>query len=102
MNGEALPDRSMFARAPGSIRVVDEESGAKVIAGRLECLMCRDDALVLVRAFLDVRLDEELPPRQEEAAHLVQERVAHDEPLGVTLLPPRVREVEKEAANAAV
>ena len=53
-------------------------------------------------ALLDVGLNEQLAAGSDEPRDLGEEDVAHDEPLLVPLLPPRVREVEVGAAEDSV
>src|SRR6185503_1825301 len=72
------------------------------VACRDEGVVAFDHARVKLRPLLDVRLDEELSTSFEQSRHLPEEKFAHDEALVMTLLPPRVREVEEHALHARV
>jgi hypothetical protein len=50
-------------------------------------------------ALLDVGLDEQLAAGGEQPDHLAEQHVAHDEPLGVPLLPPRIGEMHEHGAH---
>lgn len=61
-----------------------------------------DEPLVVLCALLDVRLHEELPARFEKPSDLVEESIANDEPLLVSLFPPRIGEMDEHGAERTV
>lgn len=102
MNRQAVGDRAVLARAARGVRILAHLRGACGIAGRRECLMCRDDSLVELGPLFDVGLHVELTSRPEQSRHLGKEDVAHHEALRMALLPPRIGEVEEHTRHAAV
>src|SRR4051794_26436908 len=63
---------------------------------------CEDLRFVLRGALFDVGLDVELTFRLEEPRDFGEEHVAHDEPFGVTLFPPRIGKMKERATERAV
>jgi hypothetical protein len=102
MDRQPVGDRAMLSRAARSVWILSYVRVVCGFAGRRECLMCRHDSLVELGSLLDVRLDVELAPRTEQPRYLGEKDVAHDEALRMALLPPRIREVEKDACDHAV
>ena len=100
MNRQAVGDRAALARAPRDVGVVRQPRSG--VSGRREALVGREDRVDLRGALLDVRLHEEFAARLEQARDLADERRREHDAFLVALLPPRVREVEKNAAHARV
>src|SRR5262249_30279490 len=99
---DPVGDRALLARAARAVGVLGEARALRRVARRSERGRLEDERLVLRRALLHVGLNEELAARLEEARDLDEERVAHDEALLVTLLPPRIRKVQERALERAV
>src|SRR4051794_34280497 len=91
----------MLARASRVVRIVRHARRWGNVAVRLEMRRSEDLRLVLLGTLFDVGLDVELAARLEQSGDRLEEDVAHDEALGVTLLPPRVGEMKKRALERA-
>src|SRR4051794_31256703 len=102
MNREAVGDRAVLARAARAVRVLVEARRRRRDPGGLDRWMPCKMSLVELGALLDVGLHEDVAAVDEQPRHLVEERRAHHEALLVTLLPPRIREVEEERRHRTV
>lgn len=102
MHRKPIRNGMVLARAARSVRVLREAHGARDVPGRLEVGACGELGLVLGGALLDVRLHEQLAAVDEEARDRLDEPSAHDEALGVTLLPPRIGEVNEHRAHRRI
>jgi hypothetical protein len=102
VHGEAVHDRASLARAPRAVRVFDDAGRAGLVTSGIESPVQPNEFFVRPGAQFDVGLDEQLPPWLEDARHAVEESVLNEEPLGVTLLPPRIREVYEYASHGRI
>src|ERR1019366_7210360 len=102
VDGEAVGDGAALSGAPGAVWILGEARGAVGVAAGNEPRIFGDQLLVARRALVDVSLDEELPPGLEEPSDLAEKVPLDEQALRVSLLPPRIREVDEEATHRAV
>lgn len=102
MHGETVGHRASFASAPRDVRIFADPRRASLVSSGVESPVQPDEVFVRPGARLDVGLHEQLTPWLQDARHVVEESVLNEEPLGVTLLPPRVREVYEYSPHTRI
>src|ERR1019366_5602486 len=102
VDGEAVGDGAALSGAPGAVWILGEARGAVGVPSGNEPRIFGDQLLVARRALVDVSLDEEPPPGLEEPSDLAEKVPLDEQALRVSLLPPRIREVDEEATHRAV
>src|SRR5258708_2131990 len=102
MHRQPVGYRASLARAAHIVWIVGKARATGCIPAGGEPVVKRDELLVRQRALWDVRLQEELAARLQQARNLVENGTAHEEPLVVTPLPPGVGEVDDDTSHTAV
>jgi hypothetical protein len=102
VHGETVGHRASFASAPRDVRIFADPRRASLVSSGVESSVQPDEVFVRPGARLDVGLHEQLAPWLQDARHVVEESVLNEEPLGVPLLPPRVREVYEYPPHAPI
>lgn len=99
MDGKPVTNGALLPRAARTVRVVGDPGAAHDVSGGMEPRVEIDEAFVGESALLDVRLNEKLTPRLEQPRRFVEEPIADHPSLGVSLLPPRVWEMNEDAPD---
>jgi hypothetical protein len=102
MDWKPVEDGALLTWATCTVRIVADPRGPGHVSRRAEANVEIDEAFVCASALLDVSLDEKLSTRLEQPRRFGKESIAHDPPLGVSLLPPWVREMDEDSSDRAI
>ena len=102
MHRKTVRDGAVLPRAACAIRIFREASGSRNVARMDERSVALDLLLVQRCALLHVGLDEELSRRRQQTSDVVEQHVAHHEAFFVTLLPPRIGEMDEDGPYGSI